>query len=400
LVLDAGLKEEENGFTQKNPSPFIVPLYFTPDKEVTGVNVKVTYPEGFTYLGSDSDYEGVYFDARANSVNISGDFSADGSQISAGECCVLARLKFGVDSQIATEEYTISIDDGETFFMDGEYAVASFTETEDYSFSINSIKIKSITVSGETEITGETKYFADYFPENAVADNLVWSVEDGTTGTIDQNGVLTPLKNGNITITVTDGKTGLKNSLTVTATGIKSYINSLSADVGNFAKEYSPQETERILYVPKGTKSIKLTAGFTGGSVVGTNGLFFNNVAKAVSIGSLPATVTLTKKNTYNDDCVYKITVAEIPEAKITADATASNGIIQIQATVENYSDAVIWICVYDGNKLTFINVVDANIGKTNLAISAGVPGEKVKIMCWSKGGLEQMCNPFEKVVK
>jgi len=92
--------------------------------------------------------------------------------------------------------------------------------------------------------------------------------------------------------------------------------------------------------------------------------------------------------------------VAEIPEAKITADATASNGIIQIQATVENYSDAVIWICVYDGNKLTFINVVDANIGKTNLAISAGVPGEKVKIMCWSKGGLEQMCNPFEKVVK
>ncbi len=370
---------------------FIVPLYFTPEKETTGVNVKVTYPECVTYIGGEGAHEGVYFDKGTNTVNISGDFSSEGGQVKEGECCVLAALTFRLNAEASEGDFAIAIDDSETFFMDSAGNMAVFAQTEDYNFSAQSVEIRNITLSGETEITGKTRYFADYFPENAQSDEIVWSVADSSTASIDQNGMLNPLKNGNITVMVTDSKTGLSDSLVVTASGIKSYINSISAEGGFFATEYASAQTTRTLYVPKGTKNIKLTCAYTGGSVTGTNGIFFNNVAKTVSIDTLPATLSLTKKNSSNDDCIYTIEIVEMPDAKITSDAERVNGKMQITVEAQSYGDAVLWVAVYDRNKMTFIKKTDIVPGKTNLAIGTDAQGDKVKIMCWYKGKLMPM---------
>ena len=370
---------------------FIVPLYFTPEKETTGVNVKIIYPEWATYIGGKGAHDGVYFENGTNTINISGDFSSDANPVKAGECCVLAILTFRLNTDAELGSYTIAIDEGETFFMDSSSNIAMFSQIEDYSFNAQNVEIRNITLSGETEITGKTRYFADYFPENAQADELIWSVSDPTTAVIDQTGVLTPLKNGNITIVVTDNKTGLSDSLVVTASGIKSYIDRINAEGGFFATEYTPEETTRTLYVPKGTKSIKLTAEYAGGSVTSKNGVFFNNVAKSVSIDTLPATLTLTKKNSSNDDCVYTIEIVEMPDAKITADAERTDEKIQIMITAESYGDAVLWVAVYDQNKITFVKKTDIDAGKTSLAIGTGADGGQVKIMCWHKGKLMPM---------
>jgi hypothetical protein len=109
------------------------------------------------------------------------------------------------------------------------------------------------------------------------------------------NGILTPLKNGANTIKV-ENEDGVTSEFDITATEIKSYINTLESNVGTFEKEYDPKELNRTLYVPMKTTEVKLKATFLSGSIASNYGIFFNGMEKSIPLNSLSQTFQLTKK--------------------------------------------------------------------------------------------------------
>lgn len=377
---------------------FTIPVYFSPGVDITGVNIKLVYPEGVSLYGYTSDYENVYVDTYENTITVSGDFS--GSMITKGTTFVPVRLTFQTEESIDKGNYSILIDESETFMVDENYDVIAFSQAENYDFEVTGLMPKGISVIGNTVVSGVTKYNVVFFPENAESGNVEWSVSDSSVATINNDGTLTPLKNGEVMVTVTEAETGLQKSFTVISSGIKSYIDSITVDVGYFAKEYTPEETERILYVPKGTESIKLTLSYDAGSVTGDGGIFFKNVAKTVSTGALPIQITLTKKETDHDNGVYTLMVMEEITPEITPVVTVSGGEIVVKTNIAASREAVLCVAVYEGDMLKFAKKVDIT-GEASVTVSTNVAGDRVKVMLWdNEENMKPLCNEYEKAIK
>ena len=76
------------------------------------------------------------------------------------------------------------------------------------------------TSSGKYAVGENYQLTAIYTPTYTTEKNVTWSVNDETIATIDQNGVLTPLKNGMVTITVTSKENPAATaSITIEITG-------------------------------------------------------------------------------------------------------------------------------------------------------------------------------------
>ena len=78
-----------------------------------------------------------------------------------------------------------------------------------YSIEVLPIKVEDIHITLNTEekiSKGETVTFsAEVFPENATFSDIMWSVSDPRIASIDDNGVLTALRGGTVTVTATSG---------------------------------------------------------------------------------------------------------------------------------------------------------------------------------------------------
>lgn len=85
------------------------------------------------------------------------------------------------------------------------------------------VLIESITVTGGTEITDDEplQLTAEILPTDATNKVVVWSVSDATIAGVDDNGLLTPKKNGSVTVTATsiDGS-NVKGEVVVEISGI------------------------------------------------------------------------------------------------------------------------------------------------------------------------------------
>lgn len=86
------------------------------------------------------------------------------------------------------------------------------------------IMVKSITINNSTAITdGLSKQLsATVLPSDAKNKTVTWSVSDPTIAAITQTGMLTPLKNGTVSVDVTanDGS-GIAKQVTIVITGVK-----------------------------------------------------------------------------------------------------------------------------------------------------------------------------------
>ncbi|WP_343343760.1 Ig-like domain-containing protein [Terrisporobacter petrolearius] len=81
---------------------------------------------------------------------------------------------------------------------------------------VESVKINEKDVS--IEVTGETKLTATVLPENATDKVVTWSSDNEEVATVDQNGVIKGLKEGNVTIIVTTKDSNKTHSITVKVT--------------------------------------------------------------------------------------------------------------------------------------------------------------------------------------
>ncbi len=373
-----------------------VPVYFTPNTDVTGVNIKLTYPTGLTYLGCSTDYDCVYADNTSGSVTLSGDFSSDDAHIVSNDLCVLVRLKFKVNSELDNGSYVVSIDDAETFMLDLNYVVKEFDQTHNYEFSVSDMVPKEVTIIGNKEITTSTQYEVAVFPENTVAQGFSWSVSDESIAKVDQNGLLTPLKNGKVTLTVKETSSGLENSIDVVILEIRTYIDEILSDTGNFAKAYAPSETERVLYVPRGTDNLKLTFDYGAGSVSYDGGIFFKNVARTISITDFPFELTVVKNESGCENTTYIIKILEKETAEIVPNIDKNNNTANIDIMVNTDIKANLIIAVYDKNTLKSVISRECHTGENNIATDMELSGDKIKIMLFEYGGMKPLCDAYE----
>ena len=150
------------------------------------------------------------------------------------------------------------------------------------------IMATSITVEGEDDATtittmgGKLQMIATLDPMNADDSTVTWSVDDETIGTIDANGLLTSVNNGDVVVTATanDGS-GVSGSATI---AISNQTNSVN-DIYKSAVSIYPNPAENTLNIVSdhNISQIKLTT--ISGQLVKTE----KTVSRTMDISALEA---------------------------------------------------------------------------------------------------------------
>lgn len=206
-----------------------------------------------------------------------------------------------------SEDAVLSDDNGNNYTFD------TITNNE---IKINPILIKEMSVIGADEIDEAATYTVLFTPENATNKAVKWSVDDETIAAVSENGTLTPIKSGTVVLkaTATDGS-GVYAEKTI---NVKVYakISLITANTGIWNTEFSPETNEYIIYVPKNTTSIKLTAKHSGALKSSDGKTFVSNVAKPISVKDDETDITLTYSCTGYTDSVYTVKIIKFEGTK------------------------------------------------------------------------------------
>ncbi len=141
--------------------------------------------------------------------------------------------------------------------------------------------VASVSVNGDAEVRveGTATYTVTILPGDADYDDVVWSVTNGTgTATIDQEGVLTPLTPGTITVVASadgvEGELDVNLIVSVASVTISGDVEVLPAQEYNYTAAVLPEAAEypQVTWsVVNGTGSATITqAGVLTGTLAGT----------------------------------------------------------------------------------------------------------------------------------
>lgn len=141
------------------------------------------------------------------------------------------------------------------------------------------ILVKSITINNSAAITdGLGKQLSvSVLPSDAKDKTVTWSVSDAAVATITDNGLLTPLKNGSVTVTATakDGS-GITKQATITITGVTGpVVLATSVTIGgtNSTDGQTQQLTLNVQPANATNKAVTWSTS-SGIATVSTTGLF------------------------------------------------------------------------------------------------------------------------------
>ncbi|WP_281337007.1 pectate lyase [Flavobacterium eburneipallidum] len=140
-------------------------------------------------------------------------------------------------------------------------------------------QVKSITINNGTAITNglPKQLSATVLPSTAADKTVTWSVSDATIATISQTGLLTPLKNGTITVDVTanDGS-GISKQATITITGIVGpVVLATSVTIGATpSTDGKPQQLTLDVQPANATNKTVTWSASSGVATVSSAGLF------------------------------------------------------------------------------------------------------------------------------
>lgn len=381
------------GFDTVSPGETIFcPVFFMHDADVSAANIQINYPSCLSYVGNKSDHGTVYVNSEetnyGGTLTLSCDFN--NRLIPAGTSCVITQLEFKVKSDAPLSSHSVTIDPQESFIMDSSYAAISFEEAENYTFTVQTAIPKNISIIGSSLIDGASRYTAALYPSGSAGSSLEWSVSDDTAASIDENGLLTPLKNGTVTIRVYNADSGLSAEKEIEARGIASYVNRLSTDAGYLVGGSNERVLSKVLYVPDGATSVNITAEYTSGSLMSDNGILFSGIPKEFELTALPQTITLTKRADGCNDSVYTITIK--PESSrtehiidnITADA--ENGMIYADVIISSSDQSgILAAAAYDRDgSLLRLGTYEYS-GESNVALPFDLTGAAaVRLFIWN----------------
>jgi hypothetical protein len=143
---------------------------------------------------------------------------------------------------------------------------------------------ESIEIIGDEAISEPSQYSAVIFPEYTTNKNAKWSISDETIATVDENGVVTPLKNGKIVLTAkAEDASGIETTKSIVIT-VSVRANSITSDVGTWDKEFDSDITEYTINVPAGTTTIYLTSSFENATAKVNGSIAANGIRKKVTL--------------------------------------------------------------------------------------------------------------------
>ena len=103
-----------------------------------------------------------------------------------------------------------------------------FGSIPDVAILLNTVYVESVSLNEEAVTLKEKETYpliADVFPENATNKNITWKSSNASVATVDENGLVTAVSEGETTITVTTEEGKLIATCTVTVNGITTGIN-------------------------------------------------------------------------------------------------------------------------------------------------------------------------------
>ncbi|MFO7934668.1 MAG: T9SS type A sorting domain-containing protein [Bacteroidales bacterium] len=113
--------------------------------------------------------------------------------------------------------------------LSGSYEIGSQLWIDDisvYPQKVNAIQVTAAEEQNEIYVDSVLHMYSEVFPDYALNDTVEWSVDDETIATIDQNGLLTGVLEGTVTVTATstDG-TAVEGTMDITVSAVVSNIN-------------------------------------------------------------------------------------------------------------------------------------------------------------------------------
>ena len=266
-------------------------------------------------------------------------------------------------------------------------------------FATKEITVKkmaeSIAIVGETEIFEPTQYTATILPDYTTNQNVIWSVSDDRLATVDENGLVTPLKNGTIvlTATTTDGS-GITATHSIVIT-VSVRANSITSDLGFWDKEFDSDITEYTVYVSGETTAIYFTSSFQNATLKVNGSPAANGVRKRVSLSGETTQVILELKPVSENSLwanTYTINVVKFDGIK----AKLSDDKHQLQVQPLGVSEgSKILVAFYQNGK--FQQVQPATYEGEALFFPVNQAYTDIKIMAWQNfDTLKSLCVPEE----
>ena len=251
---------------------------------------------------------------------------------------------------------------------------------KNYTFDILPKLAESIEIIGQSEIDGATKYDAVVSPEYTSDKTVIWSVDNEAVATVTQDGVLTPVKNGTVTLTAiaNDGR-GVYATKVINVIAYAK-ITGLTFDGIDSPFEFDPDVREYTVYVTKDKAAISLTPTFSEGVLrPNGSGLWISGRSKEFSLNeSGPTVITLNIENVPGmTNGVYTVTVIKRgKDFRINPDTQIGNTVILALYNGDMLAD--IQYAVYNGNELLFTSNKEYTTAK---------------VMVWSGfGNLQPVC--------
>ena len=233
---------------------------------------------------------------------------------------------------------------------------------------INPLIATNVIISQGEQVSNKIQFTATVLPATAENKNVIWSVDDESIATMSQDGILTILQNGTVSVTAAaeDGF-GAQNSKSVTLT-LPITVNSLSSNIGVWDKAFEPYVYDYTVYVPKDTNAISFNGTWDSGTTKYNGGLMIKGRDKQVTLTDDITLITIARTGvTGYTDSEYKIRVVRgdglflVSPYEILANSIKFNIATLI---LDNENEYSLFVACYDNSgKLVSLQKANAESG-------------------------------------
>ena len=292
-------------------------------------------------------------------------------------------------SENAKPDDVITIEfDSNTFLADESGNTYDFDSVGSAQITVNPILVQSIVINGESEIDNAVQYTATVLPEKATNKEIEWSVDNAEIASISKDGVLTPIKSGNVKIIAT-AKDG-SNVFGEKTVSVKVYaeISSLKSNIGVWDKSFAPAEREYVIYVPKDTAAVNLTAKHSGKLKAGTE-FVYNGREKPIILSDDETIITLTYSCTGYTDSVYTVKFIKFEGTKTTVTESGKSFTIKpVNIAVGN----TVILALYNGEE--FVETQNVVYTGNDILFTTDKEYKNAKVMVWDNlSNMEPVCD-------
>lgn len=313
-------------------------------------------------------------------------YDYNGGAVPTNKAIIPFELLFDVPINTVPGKLEVSI---ENVILTGD-ADYEITDIKNNCIEIKPKLAESIEIIGSGKIDKAFQYTAEVYPDYTTDKSVEWSVDDENVATISADGILTPVKNGTVTITAaTKDGSGIKGSKTVEVIAYAK-IDALKSDKGVWSESFTPTQYEYTIYVNKDADSIELTPEFKVGTLrPNGTGLWISGKSKQFHLSGTETVITLNRNNVENmTDSEYKITVVKYEGVEATV---SEDGKVFSVKPVNIADNSVVILALYNEGK--FVDMQSKPFG-TDLNFTTDKTYTDAKIMVWeSLGSMKAVCD-------